>query len=212
MAGQRTDTRTGGTQDARPEPRRAAPEGAPGAAEAAVGAAAPALRDDVRLRPPRHRVERRAMAHWAAVSAAIAVPAAALPAGLAAAAEGFGILPAAAPWLWLAAAAIGAAGLLTTAVMPLWRFRVHRWEATGGAVYTATGWLWQEWRIAPLSRIQTVDTDRGPLQRLFGLATLTVTTASAAGPLRVSGLDARHAADLAHRLSDSAGAVPGDAT
>ena len=45
---------------------------------------------------------------------------------------------------------------------------------TGGtsgsqAVYTRTGWLVQERRIAPISRVQTVDTHRGPLDRLFGL-------------------------------------------
>ena len=53
-------------------------------------------------------------------------------------------------------------------VMPQWRYRVHRWEATGEAVYTRSGWINQEWRVAPVSRIQTVDTKRGPLEQLFG--------------------------------------------
>lgn len=38
-------------------------------------------------------------------------------------------------------------------VMPLWRYRVHRWETTSTAVYTQRGWLSQERRIAPISRI-----------------------------------------------------------
>ena len=68
-------------------------------------------------------------------------------------------------------------------VMPQWRYSVHRWEVAPQAVYTRAGWLYQESRIAPISRIQTVDSERGPLEQLFGLANVTVTTASAAGPL-----------------------------
>jgi membrane protein YdbS with pleckstrin-like domain len=59
------------------------------------------------------------------------------------------------------------------------RFRIHRWEVTDEAVYTLSGWLVREWRIAPISRVQTVDTEHGPLQQLLRLATVTVTTASA---------------------------------
>ena len=59
------------------------------------------------------------------------------------------------------------------------------------AVYTRSGWLVQERRIAPISRVQTVDTYRGPLDRLFGLANVTVTTASSAGAVRIVALDVR---------------------
>lgn len=97
-------------------------------------------------------------------------------------------------------------------VMPQWRYRVHRWEVTGEAVYTQSGWLKQEWRIAPISRIQTVDVERGPLEQLFGLARLTVTTASAAGPLRISGLDREVAVALADELTRTTQAARGDAT
>jgi uncharacterized protein len=94
----------------------------------------------------------------------------------------------------------------------LWRYRVHRWETTDDAVYTRTGWLWQEWRVAPMSRIQTVDTERGPLEQLFGLSSITVTTASAAGPLKIVGLDHELAAELVRRLTAATQANPGDAT
>ena len=40
-------------------------------------------------------------------------------------------------------------------------------------MYTQSGWLSQERRIAPISRVQTVDTERGPLEQLFGLANVT---------------------------------------
>src|SRR5919204_259410 len=93
--------------------------------------------------------------------------------------------------------AVGVAVLARTAVvaaahlvvMPRWRYAVHRWEATPHAVYTQSGWFSQERRIAPVSRIQTVDAERPPLEQLFGLADVTVTTASAHGPLHIHGLD-----------------------
>ncbi|RKT80054.1 hypothetical protein DFJ68_3533 [Terracoccus luteus] len=99
-----------------------------------------------------------------------------------------------------------------TAVMPVWRYRVHRWESTEHAIYTQSGWLTQERRIAPLSRVQTVDLQRGPLERLFRLATVTVTTASAAGPLEISGLDLPVAQRLVEGLTAAAVLDEGDAT
>jgi hypothetical protein len=97
-------------------------------------------------------------------------------------------------------------------IMPRWRYRVHRWEVTSTAVYTQSGWLRQERRIAPLSRVQTVDTERGPLEQLFMLANVTVTTASAAGPLRIHGLDRATAGALVAELTEATSHSQGDAT
>ena len=109
-----------------------------------------------------------------------------------------------------AATVLGA--VLFVAVVPWWRYRVHRWELGAQAVYTQTGWLVQERRIAPISRVQTVDTQRGPLDRLFGLANVTVTTASSAGAVRIIALDSDVADELAARLTDIASIGERDAT
>jgi uncharacterized protein len=98
------------------------------------------------------------------------------------------------------------------AVVPPWRYAVHRWEVTDTAVYTQVGWWTRERRIAPMSRIQTVDYSEGAIERLFGLASVTVTTASAAGALEISGLEREVAQRLAEELTVQADAVPGDAT
>ncbi len=98
------------------------------------------------------------------------------------------------------------------AVVPQWRYLVHRWEVTDTAVYTQTGWWARERRIAPMSRIQTVDYAEGPVARLFGLATVTVTTASAAGALQIVGLGRARAQQLVDELTLKADAVEGDAT
>jgi membrane protein YdbS with pleckstrin-like domain len=116
-------------------------------------------------------------------------------------------------WLHIVAAVLTVLGAaISMAVVPLWRYRVHRWEIGPQAVYTRTGWLVQERRIAPISRVQTVDTYRGPLDRLFGLANVTVTTASSAGALYIVGLDVPVADHLVAQLTDIAAIGAEDAT
>jgi uncharacterized protein len=112
------------------------------------------------------------------------------------------------PQVLLATVLVAGAHLI---VMPRWRYRVHRWELTADAVYTRTGWFTQEWRIAPVARVQTVDTERGPISRLFGLSKVTVTTASAAGPLEIDGLD-QHVAEQFAADVTAAAPLSGDDT
>lgn len=47
---------------------------------------------------------------------------------------------------------------------------------------------------------------------MLGLATVTVTTASAAGALRIDGLDYTLAKDVVEQLTEVTQATPGDAT
>lgn len=162
---------------------------------------------DLRLRPPRHRVDPHARWYWLARAApGWAVVAAAQVIALT---LGWQVLT---DWgtVTLPVTALLAAAHLI--VMPQWRYRVHRWEATDEAVYTQAGWFNQERRIAPISRIQTVDTTRGPIQQLFGLSNVTITTASAAGPLAIDGLARETAQRLADDLTEQTQSQRGDAT
>jgi membrane protein YdbS with pleckstrin-like domain len=116
-------------------------------------------------------------------------------------------------WLHWIAAAVTVFGIVVfVVIVPLWRYRVHRWDIGAQAVYTRTGWLVQERRIAPISRVQTVDTQRGPLDRLFGLANVTVTTASSAGAVRIIALDYGVADRVVAQLTDIAAIGAEDAT
>ncbi|APU17435.1 MULTISPECIES: PH domain-containing protein [Actinoalloteichus] len=162
-----------------------------------------------RLRPPRHRLDRRAVGWWSARAVLLALPPVLLLALLA------WLIEPARFWLAMPACVLAVPGLAYLLVMPHWRYRVHRWETTEIAVYTRSGWFWEQSRIAPLARIQTVDTLRGPLERMFGLATVTVTTASARGALTIAGLDHTLAEEIAERLTEQTQAaedVTGDAT
>jgi uncharacterized protein len=111
-----------------------------------------------------------------------------------------------APWpllRWLVPLAVVGYAVVVIGIRPWIRFRVHRWEVTGEAVYTLTGWLTRTWTLVPISRIQTVDVTRGVLQQVFGLSTVAVMTASSQGTVQVWHLEAdvaqRVADDLAHR-------------
>ncbi len=117
--------------------------------------------------------------------------------------------------LWLhavAAVATVVGAVLGVVVVPLWRYRVHRWAISPHAVYTRTGWLVQERRIAPISRVQTVDSYRGPVDRLFGLANVSVTTASSAGAVHIVALDQTVADQIVAQLTDIAALGAHDAT
>jgi len=156
----------------------------------------------VRLRPPNNQLNPRSLLWWRTrIALVVLPPVAALV-----------ILATLSPLLLALAGLLAVLGIGFGVLMPMWWYRVHRWEVTDTAVYTRTGYFWQESRIAPMSRIQTVDTVRGPLQQLLRLATVTVTTASAKGAVRIAGLDAEQAADLAAELTRITQATPGDAT
>ena len=99
---------------------------------------------------------------------------------------------------WVLPALVAVYAVATIGLRPWIRYRVHRWEVTGEAVYTLTGWLTRTWTLVPISRIQTVDVTRGVLQQLFGLATVAVLTASSQGTVRVLHLEA----DVAQRVAD----------
>lgn len=112
-------------------------------------------------------------------------------------------------------AALIAVGLLASAhlvVMPRWRYRVHRWEITEDAAYTQSGWFNQQRRLAPLSRVQTVDTERGPFAQLLGLADVTITTASSRGAIRFHALDQEVAAQTVQWLTERAHLSRADGT
>jgi membrane protein YdbS with pleckstrin-like domain len=157
------------------------------------------------LRVPGNRVSRRAIIYWtarAALSGSVVLIVELVFAGM----SGFP-----APWR-AALIATFVLAALHAIIMPRWRFNVHRWEITDEALYTRSGWFSVHWRIAPISRIQTIDSHRSVGERMFGLANVTATTASAAGPVRIHGLDRQLADRLLDQLAVATRHTRGDAT
>lgn len=160
----------------------------------------------MRLRPPRNRFDDRHVP-WRRTQLTIGTVVVVAPLAILGA-----LIAPARLWLLVPAAVLGVAGVVLLVALPVWWHRVHRWEVTDQAVYTLTGYFWRTWRIAPISRIQTVDATQGPLQRSFGLSTVVVTTASSAGAVKLSGLDHDAAVEISEELTRLTESTPGDAT
>lgn len=158
------------------------------------------------LREPGNRVSPRAVTYWrvtalfwdVVLGVALAV--------------GWYFIPGRPWWATALLAAFVAYAVVHVSAMPPIRYRVHRWEVTDQAIHTRSGWIGRETRIAPINRVQTVDFSQGAIMRSFRIAALTVTTASAAGPITISGLDAEETRDLAARLTAITSTDEGDAT
>ena len=95
------------------------------------------------LRPPAHQVDRRAVRWWQLrdLITVVVLPVPQLL-GLALGWPG---------WLAITAIATAVLGLAYVLAVPQLLYRIHRWEITDEAVYTLSGWLVREWRIAPIS-------------------------------------------------------------
>lgn len=83
----------------------------------------------------------------------------------------------------------------------------RRWPAWGYAetadeLVVRHGVMFRSLTVVPYGRLQVVDVDAGPLSRAFGLATVTLVTASAETDARIPGLPFEEAARLRDRLTE----------
>lgn len=98
-------------------------------------------------------------------------------------------------------------GLVALAVLtPPLAYARWRYGYLGDLLLMRYGILFVEERAVPVRRMQHVDLVRGPLERLFGLATLVVFTAGNEGSaFRVPGLTAARAQELRDRIVEARG-------
>ena len=90
--------------------------------------------------------------------------------------------------------------VVLAAVVPDLRWRRWRYEIRSEEVDLQRGIVWISRTLVPLARIQHVDTQSGPLQRRFGLATVIFYTA--AGANQIPELSALVAAEVRDRIAD----------
>ena len=110
--------------------------------------------------------------------------------------------------------ALGGVAVLLGAVargLAWWRFR---YEVSGGELRVRSGLLAQRERFVPLERVQAVDVNETPLQRLLGVVGLRVETAaggSAASDVTLAALSRAEADLLRQRLARGRAAATGPA-
>ncbi len=90
--------------------------------------------------------------------------------------------------------------VVSVGITPGLRWRRWRYEIRAEEVDLQRGIFWVSRTLVPLARIQHVDTQSGPLQRRFGLATVVFYTA--AGANQIPELSAPVAAEVRDRISE----------
>ena len=78
---------------------------------------------------------------------------------------------------WSASAVAAVIGAVAGAWMGLRRYRYTRWRLDADGFSLRKGRMWQSEIRVPVNRVQHLDLRRGPLERLYGLATLVIHTA-----------------------------------
>jgi len=96
-------------------------------------------------------------------------------------------------------------GILVLSVASLWfmrrRFRAWRYLERAEDLVVVRGVMLRRLSVVPYGRMQYVDVTAGPVERLFGLATVKLHTAAAASDARVPGLEPAEAARLRDQLA-----------
>jgi membrane protein YdbS with pleckstrin-like domain len=103
---------------------------------------------------------------------------------------------------WLPPAAAGVAAVALAAVVPGLRWRRWRYEIRDDEVDLLRGAFVVRRTIIPIRRVQHVDTESGPLQDSFGLATVTFHTA--AGGVAIPALAKAEAERVRSRVAELA--------
>jgi membrane protein YdbS with pleckstrin-like domain len=99
----------------------------------------------------------------------------------------------------------GGCGIFVLAVLWLWflrrRVRAWRYQEREDDLLVGRGVLIRRLSVVPYGRMQYVEVTAGPIERLFGLATVRMHTAAFASDARIPGLEPAEAARLRDQLA-----------
>jgi membrane protein YdbS with pleckstrin-like domain len=82
------------------------------------------------------------------------------------------------------------------------RFRSWGYAEREDDLFVRRGVMFRRLSVIPYGRMQFIDVTAGPIERLFGLATVRMHTAAAASDARIPGLAADEAARVRDRLAE----------
>jgi membrane protein YdbS with pleckstrin-like domain len=124
------------------------------------------------------------------------------------AAVAFSVLSVGGPWV---GGVLFVVGTIVGIALTILRYRIWTYQVRSDSLYLRRGVVTRVNTVAPYIRIQHVDTRRGPVERVFGLATTVVYTAGSRGAdVSIPGLTPERAADLQARLKQLAIAAEGE--
>jgi len=106
--------------------------------------------------------------------------------------------------IWSSVAIIVGVVALVTALLTPRRVRAIGYALRDDDLVLRRGLMWQRFTAVPYGRMQLVDVNRGPLDRLLGISELKFVTAAASTNVRVPGIPAADADELRDRLVELA--------
>lgn len=104
-------------------------------------------------------------------------------------------------WWQVLPAAVAVVGFGWNAILTLRQYRNWGYAEMAEDLWVRHGVMFRRLTVVPYGRMQVIDVNSGPLQRAFGLATVTLVTASAQTDATIPGLPAAEAARLRDSLS-----------
>lgn len=105
-------------------------------------------------------------------------------------------------WITAMPAAVALVGFVWTAILAWRRYPAWGYAEMAEDLWVRHGVMFRNLTVVPYGRMQVIDVNSGPLQRAFGLATVTLVTASAQTDAVIPGLPADEAARLRDTLSE----------
>lgn len=90
------------------------------------------------------------------------------------------------------------AELLETCISPYFRYQRYRYSLTDEEVQIKEGYIFLQHTIVPISRLHKINIQAGPLDRLYGLAQVKITTAG--GDITIKFLEKEKAEQIADKL------------
>lgn len=93
---------------------------------------------------------------------------------------------------------IGIFGILNWGISPYFRFHRYGYAINEESIDIKEGYLFVERNIVPIQRLHKLEIDRGPIDQLFGVAKVTVTTAG--GDVTLRFLELEKAEEIAAHL------------
>ncbi len=91
---------------------------------------------------------------------------------------------------------------------PHFRFKRYKYLINEEKIDVIEGFIWKKRIIVPISRIHKITLNRGPIDTMFGLSKVTLTTAGGEAVIRFLKLD--QAEFIADKLKDKVNEVVGD--
>lgn len=88
--------------------------------------------------------------------------------------------------------------LLETCISPYFRYQRYRYSLTDEEVQIKKGYIFLQHTIVPISRLHKINIQAGPLDRLYGLAKVEITTAG--GDITIQFLEKEKAEQIADKL------------